>query len=121
MSPNARLSLVVIDCPNPETMATFYAAISGMELFIEDEGWAEVFDDHGLRIAFQRVDDYRPPVWPGTRHPQQMHLDFDVDDLDAGELAVLAHGARKHFVQPGENFRVYLDPAGHPFCLVLAE
>ena len=47
-----------------------------------------------------------------------MHLDLEVDDLDAGEAAVVALGARKHEVQPGTTFRVFLDPAGHPFCLV---
>ena len=31
---------------------------------------------------------------------------------------VLGLGARKHSYQPGTTFRVYLDPAGHPFCLV---
>jgi hypothetical protein len=46
-------------------------------------------------------------------------LDLKVADLDAGEAAVVALGARKHEVQPGETFRVFLDPAGHPFCLVL--
>jgi hypothetical protein len=44
-----------------------------------------------------------------------------VDDVDAVERQVLALGARKHEVQPGEAagdpFRVYLDPVGHPFCL----
>ena len=54
-------------------------------------------------------------------HPQQLHLDFDVDDLDVGEEQVLALGARKAEVQPGKTFRVYIDPAGHPFCLVLAD
>jgi hypothetical protein len=34
---------------------------------------------------------------------------------------VLALGARKVDVQPGTTFRVYLDPAGHPLCLVLNE
>jgi hypothetical protein len=29
-------------------------------------------------------------------------------------------GARKHEYQPGTTFRVYLDPVGHPFCLVLS-
>jgi len=56
----------------------------------------------------------------GRGHPQQLHLDLEVADLDAGEAAVVALGARKHEVQPGETFRVFLDPAGHPFCLVLA-
>jgi hypothetical protein len=33
---------------------------------------------------------------------------------------VLALGAKKAEFQPGTTFRVFLDPAGHPFCLVLA-
>jgi predicted enzyme related to lactoylglutathione lyase len=76
--------------------------------------------DGGTTIAFQRADDYRPPVWPSAEHPQQAHIDFDVVDLDAGEEAVLALGAKKAEFQPGTTFRVFLDPAGHPFCLVLA-
>ena len=35
----------------------------------------------------------------------------------AGEAAVLELGATKHDHQPGTSFRVFLDPAGHPFCL----
>ena len=46
-----------------------------------------------------------------------MHLDVDVDDLDIAEAAVLELGATKHGHQPGTTFRVFLDPAGHPFCL----
>jgi hypothetical protein len=51
--------------------------------------------------------------------PQQLHLDFLVSDLDEGERHVLEQGATKHSFQPGDTFRVYLDPVGHPFCLVL--
>ena len=41
-------------------------------------------------------------------------------DLDEGEAQVLALGAIKAEVQPEpDDFRVFLDPAGHPFCLVL--
>jgi hypothetical protein len=68
-------------------------------------------------IGFQRIDDHRAPEWPGQTIPQQMHLDVDVDDLDEGEAAVVALGAVKHDHQPGKTFRVFLDPAGHPFCL----
>jgi hypothetical protein len=49
-----------------------------------------------------------------------MHLDVVVDDLDAAEQAVLGLGATKHSHQPGTSFRVFLDPAGHPFCLCLS-
>jgi hypothetical protein len=65
------------------------------------------------------VPGHRPPTWPGDERAQQLHLDFEVPDLDEGERRVLEIGARKAEVQPGKTWRVYLDPAGHPFCLVL--
>jgi predicted enzyme related to lactoylglutathione lyase len=69
------------------------------------------------------VEDYRPPQWPGQESPQQMHLDFDVDDLEADERRVLELGAtvleRTDQLRPGASWRVYADPAGHPFCLNL--
>ncbi|GAA0932633.1 hypothetical protein GCM10009554_17240 [Kribbella koreensis] len=50
--------------------------------------------------------------------PQQCHLDFKAADLDAEELPAIAAGATKTAVQPHPAvFRVFLDPAGHPFCL----
>ncbi len=49
--------------------------------------------------------------------PQQLHLDVVVDDLDTAEEETLALGATKAEHQPGNSFRVFLDPAGHPFCL----
>ena len=44
----------------------------------------------------------------------------DYNDLDAGETAVVALGATKAEFQPGTTFRVFLDPAGHPFCLCVS-
>jgi len=63
------------------------------------------------------VQDYTPPRWPGQQVPQQIHLDVIVDELAAAEAAVLDLGATKPEHQPGTSFRVFLDPAGHPFCL----
>jgi hypothetical protein len=40
-----------------------------------------------------------------------------VDDLDAAERGVLALGAKPLAEPGGRSFRVYADPAGHPFCL----
>lgn len=116
----ARFSLVALDTPDPEALARFYAAVTGWEVRPHDDGsdWIQLVADGGATIAFQLAPDHIPPQWPAAEHPQQLHIDFDVPDLDEGERAVLALGARKAEVQPGTTFRVYLDPAGHPFCLV---
>jgi catechol 2,3-dioxygenase-like lactoylglutathione lyase family enzyme len=117
----AKFSVFAFDCPNPRQLADFYAAITGCEVERDDGEWVQLRSDGGAALAFQRADDHQPPVWPSADRSQQAHPDFDVDDLDAGEAAVLALGARKADVQPSpDSFRVFLDPAGHPFCLVLA-
>ncbi len=112
----ARFPSFVIDCPDPRRLASFYGALLGWEAKASDD-WAEVHDDNGHCICFQPVADYAPPTWPGQQAPQQMHLDVMVEHLDEGEAAVLKLGATKPEHQPGTSFRVFLDPAGHPFCL----
>lgn len=48
-----------------------------------------------------------------------MHLDVRPADLDAAEREVLALSARRigGGGAGGSEFRVFADPAGHPFCL----
>jgi hypothetical protein len=112
----ARFASFVLDCPDAGALATFYARLLDWEAKVDD-GWADVRSDDGQSIAFQQVDDYTRPEWPGQDVPQQVHLDVEVDDLDEAEAAVLELGATKHEHQPGTTFRVFLDPVGHPFCL----
>jgi predicted enzyme related to lactoylglutathione lyase len=112
----ARFPTVVLDCPDPAALATFYGAMLDWKVEVSDD-WATINADYGDSLGFQKVDDFRAPDWPGQDLPQQMHIDVNVDDLDAGEKAVLELGATKHEHQPGTTFRVFLDPAGHPFCL----
>jgi len=113
----ARDPYFVMDCPDPAELARFYGELLGWKPSVDDDGsWAEVKSGHQA-FFFQQVEGYRAPDWPGQDVPQQMHLDVDVDDLDQAEAATLALGATKHPNQPGETFRVFLDPAGHPFCL----
>lgn len=119
MSGIARFSLVALDCLDPQALATFYGAVTGWPVHQDGGDWVQLRSDTGATIAFQLAPDHQPPVWPSADHPQQVHLDFDVPDLEVGEEQVLALGARKAEFQPGETFRVFLDPAGHPFCLVL--
>jgi hypothetical protein len=120
-----RFSLVALDCPDPMALARFYSALSGLAIEPlgsipeEDVSWLELLHEGRPTIAFQKVAHYVAPTWPEGAVPQQVHLDFDVDDLEAGEAFVLSIGATKATTQPGTTFRVYYDPVGHPFCLVL--
>lgn len=117
----ARMRTVVIDRPDPGGLAAFYRQLLGGELTSVEDDWIVLEPEPGRRLAFQRAEEYAPPTWPTAERPQQFHLDVTIDDLDEAEPAVLAIGAKKHEAQPGEadgdSFRVYLDPAGHPFCL----
>ena len=112
----ARYPSLVIDCPDPLALATFYGALLDWPVEASDD-WAHIRADYGDSIGFQKVENYTPPDWPGQAMPQQMHVDVTVDDLDGAEAAVIGLGATKHSDQPDTTFRVFLDPAGHPFCL----
>jgi catechol 2,3-dioxygenase-like lactoylglutathione lyase family enzyme len=112
-----RLHSVVIDCPDPKVLAEFYSAVLGTSVTKSDDDWWQIDDGQGGKLSFQQVTDYQPPRWPSQDQAQQFHLDIMVDDVDVAEKQVLALGATR---LPGEgnDFRVYADPAGHPFCLV---
>jgi hypothetical protein len=73
-------------------------------------------------VLFQQVESYAPPRWPDPAHPQQFHLDVRVGEaeVDDAERAALAIGATR-LPGEGENWRVYADPAGKPFCLVWSD
>ncbi|MCL8027190.1 VOC family protein [Nocardioides bruguierae] len=110
---------VVLDCPDPGGLARFYGSMLGWTVRVDDDGsWAEARPEDGSAcLCFQQVEAYAAPSWPGQEHPQQMHLDVMVRDLDDAEPQALALGATRAEHQPGTSFRVFLDPAGHPFCL----
>lgn len=113
-----KLHAVVIDCPEPPALAEFYRHLVGGRPLPTLEGWTLLSCENGLLLSFQPVADYRPPQWPDAAHPQQFHLDVLVDDLDVAEAQALALGAR--LLEGSDKpigFRVYADPAGHPFCL----
>jgi catechol 2,3-dioxygenase-like lactoylglutathione lyase family enzyme len=114
-----RLEKTVLDCPDPRALAAFYAEILGMRVNEDDGDWVVIGREPGMReLAFQRADPWVPPRWPDPAHPQQEHLDLRVDDVEAAERAVVALGATRVQSEHENGFRVFTDPAGHPFCLV---
>jgi catechol 2,3-dioxygenase-like lactoylglutathione lyase family enzyme len=117
-----RLHALVIDCPDPSALALFYEDLLGLSRLENSPEFVLIGDSGGTVLAFQAVANYRPPRWPDPDAPQQLHVDVLVDDLDAAESRVLPLGAT---LLDGSDkpigYRVYADPAGHPFCLVTAE
>jgi hypothetical protein len=111
-----KLSGVTVDAPDALALAQFYAEITG-GVATGSSHWALTQGLNGY-IAFQQVDDYQPPTWPGGEMGMQMHLEFFVDDLEATGARVVAAGATRFEHQPNaDHCLVYADPAGHPFCL----
>ncbi|MYY86584.1 MULTISPECIES: VOC family protein [unclassified Streptomyces] len=115
-----RLTDFIIDCPDAMKLAAFYSEVTGVPVKADsNEQWAGIALGD-IELAFTPVEDYRAPQWPGSEHPKQFHLDFEVDDIEAEQSRVLALGAtlKQDMVGPeGYGFRVYIDPVGHPFCL----
>ena len=113
----ARLGAIAFDCPDPQALATFYAGVMGVPTGFMSDDFA-AFKAAGVWVSMHKVVDYHPPRWPDPEAPQQMHLDFAVDDVDAAVQHAIALGASVAEPQPAaDRWRVMIDPAGHPFCL----
>src|SRR5215472_12141307 len=103
-----RLHHVVLDCPDPDALAAFYAALLGQPVTYRSDDWVVVADnDTTSGLAFQRAPDHRAPTWPDPQVPQQFHLDIMVEDPATAGPRAVALGATE---LPGTN--VYADPAG---------
>jgi len=112
--------IVVLDAADIEAVATFWAGVYEGEVVRADADWYEISVGADHPVAVQRVADHVRPDWPDGQ-PQQVHLDFFVDDLRAEHERVMGLGAE--LLKPSSDpdaetgFQVYADPAGHPFCL----
>jgi hypothetical protein len=111
---------VNIDCPDGEPLSAFYARLLGMKVKYSQDKMAWIGGDEPAPmgdVLFQPVSDYHAPAWPDPARPQQLHLDIVVPDIDAAERAAVAIGATR-LPGEGENWHVFADPDGHPFCLL---
>ena len=118
-----RWTCLVIDCPDPRALASFYEELLGLGRTEDSPAWVTLGElKSAPRVAFQRITNFTAPEWSVVGVPQQMHLDVVVENLDDAERSVLALGA---FLLDGSDkpigYRVYADPIGHPFCLVTPE
>lgn len=113
--------VAVFDAADLAAESRFWAGVLGGTVDAEDD-WHMVLVDGEPRVGVQLAPNHVPPEWPdGT--PQQIHFDLWVDDIDTAHGEVMSLGAK--VLKPAEdrppesrdNYQVYADPAGHPFCL----
>jgi catechol 2,3-dioxygenase-like lactoylglutathione lyase family enzyme len=119
-TPRMSLSGIVLDSPDARALAAFYRRLLGWAVEKDEPGWVQLgAPGGGPGLSFQTEPAYVRPTWPSGPDNQQMmiHLDIEVDDLDAAGAHAVAAGADLAEYQPQDRVRVYLDPAGHPFCL----
>lgn len=108
---------VMLDVPDAKAASEFYAELLGKPITYESEGMAMLGIEGEQPVMFQQVEGYVAPRWPAPAFPQQVHLDIEVDDIEAAERKVLALGATR-LPASGDDWHVYADPAGKPFCLI---
>ncbi|RRQ28818.1 VOC family protein [Rhodococcus sp. Eu-32] len=118
--PVAALKMVTLDCANPAESAEFWSALLGWTVAHAEQEYAMVTGGD-TALGFGRVEDYVSPAWPNPHGSKQFHFDLAVDDLDDAARRAVDLGAVLPDDQPGETWRVLLDPAGHPFCLTKAQ
>ena len=118
----ARLAYVVLDTVDPEKLVPFWIELLGVEVT------ARVGDDQYVilgtpspasgapALSFQRVPE-------GKTVKNRMHLDLEVDDLEASTEAILAMGGswdRETRELDGYRWRCVADPEGNEFDIVPA-
>jgi hypothetical protein len=117
---------IVLDAPDPWGLARFWAGLLGGTPVEWYPGWVTLEPPpHGQRLSFQGT---------GADHstargaPPIVHFDVLVSDLATAHQRVVAAGATftGEHISPRSRpdgqrvpWRVYRDPAGHPFCLVI--
>ena len=118
--PAFQLTATVIDAPDPRALAEFYSGLLGWPIGRDEPDWVTLRPPGGgPGLSFQREPIHARPTWPAAAGEQQMqlHLDIEVQDLEVAGARAVAGGAVLAEFQPQDDVRVYLDPAGHPFCL----
>jgi catechol 2,3-dioxygenase-like lactoylglutathione lyase family enzyme len=119
-TPIARIAMVTLDTADPAASAAFWSGMLGWEVAYQEGDYAMLTGPSNA-LGFGRVEEYVAPGWPNENGSKQFHFDLAVDDLDAAQEAAVELGATVADPQPGETWRVLLDPSGHPFCLTQAE
>ena len=90
-----KLKTIVWDAPDTRALADFYVGAVGLTQHYADDEWVTLYSPDGWRFGVQRALDHVPPQWPDPAHPQQMHVDFQVADIEAAAAHAESLGAQR--------------------------
>jgi hypothetical protein len=110
----AHLDQIVIDCREPRTLVRFWAGLLGGEPVDRNLDWSHVEPPGFVRLAFQ-------PVPEAKTVKNRLHLDIEVDDIEAATAEAVQFGATRigAVVRDEEGaFQVMADLEGNEFCFV---
>jgi catechol-2,3-dioxygenase len=137
MSTYPRYMHTVLDTTDARGLAEFYLELLGLRYRPSDQppsdgspddaDWLVLTDDAGNRVlALQQVDTLHRSTWPSPDVPMQIHVDYavpNVQELQRHRQRAEALGAKlllDRTDDQSEPLYVLADPAGHPFCLLVA-
>src|SRR4029079_8001310 len=106
------LAMINIDGPDPRAQAAFYGELLGWRVVHAEDEYAMISGE-GAPIGFGRVPGWGAPPSPDPERTKQHQPGLAVDDPDAAIDRARELGASLPDDQPGERWRVLLDPVGH--------
>lgn len=110
----ARVKQLVINARDPRGQVRFWTEILGGEPVDRAHGWSHVNAPDSLRLAFQ-------PDLQEKDGRNRLHLDLEVDDIEAAVARAAALGASRVggvVTDEAGSFQVMHDPEGNEFCFV---
>jgi predicted enzyme related to lactoylglutathione lyase len=108
------ISMVTVDCTDPERLGTWWAGAIAGEMTIAAPGeFVTVASPQGLRLGFQKVPD-------PTSGKNRLHLDLHSQDRERDVARLIAAGATevsRRAVGADFGWVVLADPDGNVFCV----
>jgi predicted enzyme related to lactoylglutathione lyase len=108
---SAAISYVIIDCTDPERLASFWAALLGRAVARRTGPYVWLTREQGLGVGFQKVAETKVVK-------NRVHLDLSTSDLVTERQRVEQLGGRPAEGYEAGGFVVMADPEGNEFCLI---
>jgi predicted enzyme related to lactoylglutathione lyase len=112
------LHSITLDAADPQSLARFWADVTGYSATFEDDFIAILSGDGsvGPRLMFMKVPE-------GKTAKNRMHVDLGTPDLEVETERVLALGAELvgRYDEFGTKWATFRDPEGNEFCVGLHE